>query len=95
MRLLFSGLSVAVLSTLVQPLPAVVTFDAPGHVYTDKETPVARGVVSAQSLRFMTGVAARQDMAALLMQMAKPRCRRCPLDITILRAVIMMFRLLW
>lgn len=43
MRLLFSGLSVAVLSTLVQSLPAVVTFDAPGHVYTDKETPVARG----------------------------------------------------
>ena len=43
MRLLFSGLSVALLSTMVQPLPAVVTFDAPGHVYTDKETPVARG----------------------------------------------------
>ena len=42
-RLLPSGIAVVVVSTLALPLQAVVTLDAPGHVYTDKETPIARG----------------------------------------------------
>ena len=43
MRFLLSGIAVVVLSTSALPLSAVVTLDAPGHVYTDRETPVVRG----------------------------------------------------
>ena len=42
-RLLPSGIAVVVLSMLALPVPAIVTFDAPGHVYTDRQKPIVRG----------------------------------------------------
>ena len=42
MRFLLLVIVVVVLSTLAPPLSAAVTLDAPGHVYTDRETPYTR-----------------------------------------------------
>ena len=42
-RRLLPGIAGALLSVLALPLSAAVTFDAPGHVYTEKEKPTARG----------------------------------------------------
>ena len=45
-RLFPSAIAVAALSVSTLPLSAAISFDAPGHVYTDKESPTAHGGTS-------------------------------------------------